>query len=404
MPEDQSIELILRGGEGDMRKYVTDPYPPDPGVGQSRRAFLQTAGRVMLVASSCNAIIRRAYSADYQSGCLDGGHPLFGAAVRADALRNDAAYRQAVKEFCQLVVPESELKWATVQPKRGQFNFSEADFIVQFARSNGLSVRGHTLAWYAALPPWTAEISSRAEAEAELTGHIRQTVTRYASEIKSWDVVNEAIAERPASASDLRESIWTRHIGPDYIPLAFRTAHACAPSARLFINDYDIEFEGAQFQAKRDAFLALLRRLKDDDVPVHGVGVQAHLIGSRTIDQKRLGEFLRAVHDLGLDIMVTELDVIDDEFPGDEALRDKLVAQKTRELLDCVFSVAVPTGVLTWGLSDKYTWVPIYYKRRDGLANRPLPLDLDMRVKPMYSVISEFIKRCRPDYSMITAH
>jgi len=355
---------------------------------QNRRAFLQALG-TMVVASSCTA-----YSGELGRGCPNGAHPVFGAAVRSDALRNDAPYRQAVTKFCQVVVPEGALKWATVQPKRGQFSFSDADSIIQFAGSNGMNVRGHTLAWYAALPPWTAAIGSRAEAEAELVGHIRQTVTRYAGVIPSWDVVNEPIPDRPTSVRDLRESLWTKQIGPDYIPLAFKTAHACDPSARLFINDYDIEYEDARSQAKRDAFLALLRRLKDDNVPVHGVGVQAHLVGSRAIDRVRLGDFLRAVHGLGLDIMITELDVIDNEFPGDEALRDKLVAQKTRELLDCVFDAAQPTGIVTWGFSDKYTWVPIYYKRQDGLLNRPLPLDRDMQVKPMYSVVSEFITRC----------
>ena len=360
---------------------------------QSRRALLQTLG-TMLLASSCNASIRAGHAGELGRGCPDKAHPVFGAAVRADALRNDAAYRQAVKKFCQVVVPESELKWATVQPKRGQFSFSDADSIVQFARANGLSVRGHTLAWYAALPPWTAGIGSRAEAEAELVGHIRQTVTRYAGAIPSWDVVNEPIPDRPTSVRDLRESIWTKQIGPDYIPLAFRTAHACDPSARLFINDYDIEFEGARSQAKRDAFLDLIRRLRDANVPVHGVGVQAHLIGSLAIDRGRLGDFLRAVRGLGLDIMITELDVVDNEFPRDEGLRDKLVAQKTQEFLDCVFDAAQPTGILTWGLSDKYTWVPIYYKRQDGAPNRPLPLDRDMQVKPMYTVVSEFITRC----------
>jgi endo-1,4-beta-xylanase len=348
----------------------------------------------MAVASSCSPSIRAAYSGELGRGCANGAHPVFGAAVRSDALRNDAAYRQAVIKFCQIVVPEGELKWATVQPKRGQFSFSDADLIVQFAKSNGLSVRGHTLAWYAALPSWTADIDSRAEAEVELVGHIRQTVTRYAGVIPSWDVVNEPMPDRPTSVRDLRESLWTKQIGPDYIPLAFKTAHACDPSARLFINEYDIEYDDARSQAKRDAFLALLLRLKDDNVPVHGVGVQAHLVGSRTIDRRRLGDFLRAVHDLGLETMITELDVIDNEFPGDEALRDKLIAQKTRELLDCVFDAVQPTGILTWGLSDKYTWVPIYYKRHDGLPNRPLPLDRDMQTKPMYAVLSEFITRC----------
>jgi endo-1,4-beta-xylanase len=123
-------------------------------------------------------------------------------------------------------------------------------------------------------PPWTNAIGSRAEAEAELVGYIRQTVTRYAAVIPSWDVVHEPIPDQPTSVRDLRESLWTKQIGPDYIPLAFKTAHACDPSARMFINDYDIEYEMRGLrQARRLSFW-----LKDDNVPVHGVGVQAHLV------------------------------------------------------------------------------------------------------------------------------
>ena len=292
---------------------------------RNRRAFLQALGTTP-VAASCSPGIRAASSGELGRGCPNGAHPAFGAAVRSDALRNDAAYRQAATKFCQVVVPESELKWATVRSKRGQFSFSDADSIVQFAKSNGLNVRGHTLAWYAALSRWAAAIGSRAEAEAELVGHIRQTVTRYAGVIPSWDVVNEPIPDRPSSVRDLRESLWTKQNGPDYIPLAFKTAHACDPSGRLFINDNDIEYEDARSQAKSDAFFALLRRLRDDNLPVRGGGVQVHPIGSRAIDRGRLGDFLRAVHGLGLEIMITELDVIDNEFPGDRALRDKLVA------------------------------------------------------------------------------
>ena len=134
-------------------------------------------------------------------------------------------------------------------------------------------------------PQWTAAIGSQAEAEAELVGHIRQTVTRYAGVIPTWDVVKEPIPDRPTSVRDLRESLWTKQIGPDYMPLAFKTAHACDPSARLFINDYDIEYEDARSQAKRDAFLALLRRLKDDNVlgdsPINILGFRS-TISDRT--------------------------------------------------------------------------------------------------------------------------
>ena len=97
----------------------------------------------------------------------------YGAAVRSDALVSDLSYRDAVIAGCQLVVPESELKWLELRPSRDQYRFEKADAIMDFARQNGIDVRGHTLAWYGAMPAWTDAIASRAEAERELVTHSR---------------------------------------------------------------------------------------------------------------------------------------------------------------------------------------------------------------------------------------
>jgi endo-1,4-beta-xylanase len=317
----------------------------------------------------------------------------YGSAVRAGALESDSTYREAIIANCQLIVAEGEMKWADIRPSRGEYRFEKADAIIDFARQNRLEVRGHTLAWYGGLPKWTDEISSRTEAERELVDHIKTVVSRYRGVIPSWDVVNEPLVDLPEDATSLRPCVWTKYLGADYMPIALRTTAAVDPAARLVLNEYDVEFEGPRFAARRKALLQLLRSLRDKDVPLHGVGLQAHLFSDRAIDRDGLQAFLSEIKALKLDVLITELDVVDYELPGKVSERDALVAKKAAEFLSAVCEVVRPKAILTWGLSDRYTWVPIWFKRPDGMPNRPLPLDADLKRKPLYDVIEQFRRK-----------
>jgi endo-1,4-beta-xylanase len=317
----------------------------------------------------------------------------YGAAVRSDALASDLPYRNAVIANCQMVVPESELKWLELRPTPNEYRFEKADAIIDFARQNAIEVRGHTLAWYGALPPWTEAIATRAEAERELTDHIETVVSRYRGAIPSWDVINEPLVDWPENASSLRPSIWARRIGPDYLRLALEATAAADPDARLVLNEYDIEFTGPRFAARRKALIQLLRSLRDRGVPLHAIGLQAHLFADRTIDRDGLQALLAEIKSLRLDVWVTELDVIDYELPGKIGERDTMVAGVASQFLDAVCEVVRPKAILTWGLSDRYTWVPIYFKRRDGMPNRPLPFDAELKPKPLFDVIEEFRRK-----------
>jgi endo-1,4-beta-xylanase len=317
----------------------------------------------------------------------------YGAAVRSDALAADLSYRDAVIANCQMVVPESELKWLELRPTQNEYRFEKADAIIDFARQNAIEVRGHTLAWYGALPPWTESIATRGDAERELTDHIETVVSRYKGAIPSWDVINEPLVDWPESAASLRPSIWARRLGPDYLKLALETAAAADPDAKLVLNEYDVEFVGPRFVARRKALIQLLRSLRDRDVPIHAVGLQAHLFADRAIDRDGLQALLAEIKALKLDVWVTELDVIDYELPGKIGERDALVAGVASRFLDAVSEVVRPKAILTWGLSDRYTWVPTYFKRPDGRPNRPLPLDADLKRKPLFDVIEEYRRK-----------
>jgi endo-1,4-beta-xylanase len=317
----------------------------------------------------------------------------YGAAVQADLLASDAAYREAIIANCQLIVPEGEMKWPMLHPDRDEYRFEKADALVDFARQNKIGIRGHTLAWFGGMPAWTAAIDSRAVAERELVGHIETVVSRYRGTIPSWDVVNEPLVDWPEDATSLRPSVWTKLLGPDYLPIALRATAAVDPDTRLVINEFDVEFRGPRFAARRKALLQLLRSLRDADVPLHGVGLQAHLFADREIDRDELQAFLAEVVALKLDVLVTELDVIDFELPGKVSERDALVAGVAGQFLEAVCEVVRPKAILTWGLSDRYTWVPIYYKRADGMPNRPLPFDTDFKPKPLFEVIEQYTRK-----------
>jgi endo-1,4-beta-xylanase len=358
---------------------------------QSRRDFLAGTASAAALAVFGTAELSGVSAFATPSRQPVGGKPIpYGAAVRSDALASDLSYRDAVIENCQMVVPESELKWLELRPTPDEYRFEKADAIVDFARQNAIEVRGHTLAWYGALPPWTEGIATRLEAERELVGHIETVVSRYRGAIPSWDVINEPLAEWPENGSSLRPSIWAKRIGPDYLRLALETTAAADSDAQLVFNEYDIEYVGPRFAARRKALIDLLRSLRDRGVPLHAVGLQAHLFASRTIDRDGLQALLAEIKALKLDVWITELDVIDYELPGRIADRDAKVADMANEFLKTVSEVIRPRAVLTWGLSDRYTWVPIYYKRRDGMPNRPLPLDAEFRRKPLFDVIEEF--------------
>jgi endo-1,4-beta-xylanase len=317
----------------------------------------------------------------------------YGTCVPWGPLEKDPDFRGLLKTHCQQLTPEGGLIWIDLRPTRDQFNFDFPDAVQAFAEANGMTMRGHTLAWYGAMPAWTKEISSAAEAERELTTHIERVVARYRGKIKTWHVVNEPIDDVKGKVAGLRPSIWLQYLGDRYIDTAFRLAHQVDPSAELLLNEYNIESMDQSSAPRRQALLTLVRELLARGVPVHGVGLQGHIPGKYQIDGDGLHNFVSEIRSLGLSVHVTELDVIDDDLPGPPSVRDALVASRAYDFLDAIFAAERPSAVITWGITDRYTWVPTWHKRRDGLVNRPLPFDEYYRPKPMWSVIDYFCQR-----------
>lgn len=343
----------------------------------SRRALL-TTGLSLAVASRGAAVERTLRDLAAGKGVV------YGAAIEPDSVDRDPDFRTLLRRQCASLTPENAMKWNALRPTRGSFDFSAADRVVAIAGEQGLSVHGHCLVWHEALPAWLpAALTPRTGVDL-LTGHVRQVVGRYAGRVRSWDVVNEVVERNDGRPDGLRLSPWFRALGPGYLGLAFRTAHAADPQARLALSDYGLEYDDERWMVeKRGTMLSLLETLKAAGVPIHALALQGHLDGARRpAFGPGLRRFLAEVADLGLDIYVTELDVNDQKVPGSPARRDAIVADHYRAFLDVVLDEPAVTRVTTWGLSDRYTSKSDMFPRSDRQGVRPLPFDEALRPKP----------------------
>jgi endo-1,4-beta-xylanase len=313
---------------------------------------------------------------------------LIGFASMIQDFRADPRFRETLLRHADIITPMNDLKWQQLRPRRDAFDFADADEAVNFARSNNRRVHGHALVWHDALPGWTNSIVSRSEAERELARHVETVLDRYKGRIESWDVVNEVIAHEPRPDAPLRHGFWLSRLGPGYIETAFRLAAKADPTARLVINEYDLEDSSERTANRRKILLGILRDLKSRGIPVHAVGMQAHLYGERDIDQKGLSTFVGELERMGIDLMITELDVIDWQLPARPEERDAAAARLVATLLDAVSVTKPPHAIISWGISDRSSWVSEVFRRKDGLANRPLPFDTEFREKPVWQVIA----------------
>ena len=221
----------------------------------------------------------------------------------------------------------------------------------------GRRYRGHNLCWHEALPDWFEGTVTKENARQILTDHIRTVAGHYAGKLHSWDVVNEAIDTKSGLPDGMRKSPWLELVGPDYIEVAFRTARKTDPKALLTYNDYGIELILDDQTEKRDRLLVLVRRMKESGVPIDAVGVQSHLSAGDPAAGSRASRICRELRQMNLQVFVTEMDVNERKLEGSMAERDAAVAAVYKDYVAMMAAEPNVACVLTWGITDRYTWL-----------------------------------------------
>jgi endo-1,4-beta-xylanase len=332
----------------------------------------------------------------------------------------DASAVALIKQQFNAIAPENVMKWQLIHPRAGDdgYSFEPADQYVEFGEKNGMYIVGHTLVWHGQTPTWVFQGNNPPPAESQKSGerrgfgfrgprasreelldrmrnHIRTVVGRYKGRIKTWDVVNEALADGPGEEA-LRNSLWRQIIGPDFIAKAFEYAHDADPDAVLRYNDY-----GLENPVKRRRLITLINSLKREGVPVKAIGTQAHLnISSASFES--MDEALTEIETLGLPIHVTELDINSaqggqrstgaDIANNADATKGGLVSDSDKRLADAyagVFRAFLKHKdqvklVTFWGANDAVSW------RANG---KPLLFDGSNRPKLAFEAVIEEAKK-----------
>lgn len=366
-----------------------------------RRSFLGTCATSLLTASGLDpmAVISPGRS-DGLVSRASRANLVYGAATGVGFLKDDPEFKRAFCAECGLLVTESELQWKKIASTPDTLQLLNPDWLLNFAASNNLYFRGHSLLWHHAVPIWfTATVTAR-NVHDVLVSHIQRVVGHFAGRASSWDVVNEVVSpfqQRP-DGLDVRAP-WLELMGPEYIDLAFRTASEADPHALMVLNQNNLEYDTPVFDRIRGNVLRLLDRLKGKNVPVQALGIQGHLaINKHPFNAAKFSRFMNEVSSMGLRILITEMDVAEDsDGSNSEAERDQKVADAYSQFLAPVLDNKSVIAVLTWGLCDRYTWLSSYARRSDGQPVRPLPLDHSMNRKPAWHSIANAFDNAPPD-------
>lgn len=313
-----------------------------------------------------------------------------------------------IKTHFNSIVAENVMKSGNIQPREGEFNFELPDKLVEFGEKHGMQIIGHTLIWHSQAPRWffTDEQGNDVSSEIlkqRMETHIKTVVGRYKGRIHGWDVVNEAVLDD----GSYRESKFYQILGEEFIQLAYQYAHEADPEAALHYNDYSMSNPG-----KRGGVVKMVKALQEKGLKIDAIGMQGH-VGMEYPSLDEFEKSITAYADLGVKVMITELDLSVLPSPRDDAganiadteayqeklnpytdgMPEEVSAAFTARYLD-FFKLFLKhadkiTRVTTWGVADHHSWKNNWPVR--GRTDYPLLFDREYQPKPIVKALAEYV-------------
>lgn len=283
----------------------------------------------------------------------------------------------------------------------GEYNFDILDQVVNDSASQGLTLYASHLVWGSydkgVLPEWLKKGNySQDELLTILHDHITTLVSRYKDRVKIWSIANEAPERDRYPKSDF----WYDHIGPQYIEKSFEWAREADPDAILLLNAANNESpRDSETTYNINTLYKMVKTMKEKGIPVDAVGMQMHLFlpwTSHVIPSEADVEAtMKKFGDLGVQVMITEMDVNLHEIPGTPQEKVEIQNQLYADMMTACINSGVCTVFATWGVSDLTSWISsseskwVYKTHTPDAA--PLLFDTEYNPKPAYYSVIQIL-------------
>ncbi len=275
-------------------------------------------------------------------------------------------FKEKFLENFNSAVTENALKWAIMEPQKDKEDYSVIDAILNWTEENHIPLRGHNLFWGIFKSPntgqqyvqqWVMDLDDK-ELRQRIQERAKRITKRYKGRFAEYDMNNEMI----------HGNYYEDRLGPEITKLMAQWALDGDPDAKLYLNDYDVLITGSPLGIGLPEYMAHIRNILKQGIPIAGIGAQGHS-HLETFDRQVLRNALDSLAVFNLPIRITEFNM-----PGmrSEYRRAQLTpAQeeaKAKEIVDyykICFAHPAVEGILMWGFWEGANWIPSssLYKR-----------------------------------------